>query len=60
MDSTGGPVMPNPEEYKRFAKLCDGLANSASDKIERGTLLQIANYWRRLANHRVKRERKDA
>jgi len=33
------------------------LANTADDKIERATLLQIANQWRRLANYRVKRER---
>jgi hypothetical protein len=59
MDANG-PLMPNPEEYRRYAKLCDDLANSANDKLERGTLLQIANQWRRLANHRVKRERKDA
>jgi len=60
MDSTGRPLMPNPEEYRRYAKLCDDLANSADDKIERGTLIQIANHWRRLANHKGKRERKDA
>jgi hypothetical protein len=59
MDANG-PLMPNPEEYRRYAKLCDDLANSANDKLERGALLQIANQWRRLANHRVKRERKDA
>jgi len=60
MDSIGRPLMPNPEEYRQYAKLCDGLANSANDKIERGALLQIANHWRRIANHRVKREREDA
>jgi hypothetical protein len=57
MDSTGGPSMPNPEECRHNAKLCVHLANTADDKIERATLLQIANQWRRLANYRVKRER---
>jgi hypothetical protein len=61
MDSTGGPLMPDPEEYRQYAKLCADLANLANDKIERGALLQIAHQWRRLANYRVKRElRKDA
>jgi hypothetical protein len=60
MDSTDRPLMPNPEVYRQYAKICDDLANSANDKIERGALLQIANHWRRLANHRVKHERKDA
>jgi hypothetical protein len=58
MDSTGGLLMPNPEEYRQYAKLCADLAKISNDKIERGTLLQIANQWRRLANHRVKRERR--
>jgi hypothetical protein len=59
MDSTGGPVMPDPEEYRRYAKLCSDLANSAMTTLKRGTLLQIANQWRRLANHKVKRERRE-
>ena len=58
MDSTSEPFMPNPEECRQNAKLCVHLANTADDKIERATLLQIANQWRRLANYRVKRERR--
>ena len=57
MDSTSRPFMPDPEECRQNAKLCVRLANTADDKIERATLLQIANQWRRLANYRVKRER---
>jgi hypothetical protein len=57
MDSSAGPFMPNPEECRQNAKHCVHLANTADDKIERATLLQIANQWRRLANYRVKRER---
>lgn len=61
MDSTAGPLMPDPEEYRQYAKLCADMASLANDKIERGALLQIAHQWRRLANYRVKRERrKDA
>jgi hypothetical protein len=59
MDSGRGPFMPNPEECRQNAKLCVDLANTANDRIERAALLQIANQWRRLANHRVKRERRE-
>jgi hypothetical protein len=31
MDSTVRPVMPNPEEYREYAKLCDELASTAKD-----------------------------
>jgi hypothetical protein len=58
MDSPGGPLMPDPEVYRQYAKLCIDLANTANDKFERGALLQIANQWRRLANHKVKREQR--
>ena len=57
MDNRGQPFMPDPEECRQNAKLCVRLASTADDKIERAALLQIANQWRRLANHRVKRER---
>jgi len=58
MHSGHGPFMPEPEECRQNAKLCVDLANTANDRIERAALLQIANQWRRLANHRVKCERR--
>jgi hypothetical protein len=49
--------MPTPDEYKRYAALCDDLADTTDDKIERAMLLKLAQQWRRLANHKAKRER---
>jgi hypothetical protein len=49
--------MPTPEEYRRYATLCDNLADTTDDKIERAMLLKLAQQWRRLANHKAKQER---
>jgi hypothetical protein len=48
--------MPTPEKYRRYAELCIKLAATVDDKIERAMLMKIAEQWRRLANHRAKRE----
>jgi hypothetical protein len=40
-----------PEDCRRSADLCMALAFSASEKIERGMLKQMASRWRRLAKH---------
>jgi hypothetical protein len=49
--------MSTPHEYRLYAKICTDLAASVSDKIERAVLLNIADQWRRLANHKEKQRR---
>jgi hypothetical protein len=46
--------MTTPEEYRRYADLCDNLADKTNDKVERAMLINIAQRWRRLANHKAK------
>jgi hypothetical protein len=46
--------MPTPDEYRCYATICDNLADTTEDKIERTILLQIAKQWRRLADHKAK------
>jgi len=50
--------MPTPEEYRRYADLCVELAKTVDDKGERSAIVKIADQWRRLANLRTKRERR--
>jgi hypothetical protein len=47
-------AMLAPEECRRIADLCAGLAEKSADKVERATLSRIASQWRRLANHKAK------
>jgi hypothetical protein len=49
--------MPTLEQYRQYAMLRDDLADMTDDKIERAMLLKLAQQWRRLANHKAKRER---
>lgn len=56
--SARGSLLPTPEEYRRYAKLCTDLAGATEDKAECSMLLQIAQSFRRLANHKTKRERR--
>jgi hypothetical protein len=58
MGTARGPLMPTPEEYRRYAKLCNDLAGATEDKAEYSMLLQIAQSFRRLANHKTRRERR--
>ncbi|MEA2988965.1 MAG: hypothetical protein QOG83_1676 [Alphaproteobacteria bacterium] len=50
--------MPTPEEYRRYAGMCDKLASDSEDKFERTVLRQIAVQWRRLANNGTKQRRR--
>ena len=47
--------MPPPEEYRRYATMCDNLADTTDDKIERTMLINIAKQWKRLADHKAKK-----
>ena len=46
--------MPTSDGYKRYATVCDNIADTTDDRIERTILLQIARQWRRLADHKAK------
>ena len=48
--------MPSSEEYRHSAEECRRLAETAEDEVERGTLLQLADQWYRLAEHKARVE----
>jgi hypothetical protein len=52
---TRRPVMPTPDEYRRYAAICAQLADEMQDKNERAILVSISHQFRRLANRQQKR-----
>jgi hypothetical protein len=42
------------DEYRRYVKECLGMANAVQDPKARGSLLQMAQVWLRLAQHNAK------
>ena len=45
----GSGVMAKPEDYRRYAAECLRLAQGFRGRAEAGTLLDMAERWRRLA-----------
>jgi hypothetical protein len=46
-------AMLTPEEYRRFAELCNEAAKTVDDEIERMMLLRVADQWGRLATYKA-------
>jgi hypothetical protein len=46
-----------PKKYRQRAEECIAIADATGDKIEKRILLQIAEHYRRIANHAEKRRK---
>jgi hypothetical protein len=49
--------MPASVDYRQRAEDCIRLAAANQDPVEKAMLLQLAEQWTRLADHKAKRER---
>jgi hypothetical protein len=52
--------MPTSEDYKRSAEECRQFAGQTTDQVEREGLLRMAEQWARLAEHKAKKEGRQA
>jgi hypothetical protein len=52
--------MASADHYRNSARECRKAANETADKDEREALLRIAAQWKRLAQHKARKEAEQA